>query len=382
MLLAGRGISKAALTCVTAALALVAATGAANPAAAAGSGGAGHYADFDFSTGQVTDSAAGFPAAHIATDSTNPSSPSGTSAFLNASTPFGQAFGSSQGDPYALLRLASGRRPSTTTVSFDTAPDAGSWGFALGDVDAENVRVAAYDASGGELPVSDLGFEDTFNYCDGSPLPGTCHGSRQTDRPRWDPATGTLKGNVADTDGASGWFQPGTRISKLVLTATLNAGIPAFQLWIAAHDQAEPTPPPAHHHHHHHPQPEPASQQVEPGIVPIDTAPGEPSTQVICPSADCTFDLVEDPHHGTVTFDAADGSVTYSPAGGFSGTDRFIVKAVEPGRKAVFYRFEVVVGLAETGVYHLPELGAVGGGMLVFGGVLRAGVRGRRRPAR
>ena len=154
MLLAGHGIRRTALMCGAAVLAVAA--GGASGAYAATS----QYAtSYDFASGQVTVPAAGFPAAHISTDSTNPTSPSGASAFLNSSTPFGQAFGSSQGEPYALLHLASGRKPSTTVITFDSAPAAGTWGFALGDVDAENVQVKAFGPGDTPLPVSDLGFE-------------------------------------------------------------------------------------------------------------------------------------------------------------------------------------------------------------------------------
>ena len=362
MLLAGQRIRRAALTCGAAVLAM---TGGASGAYAATS----HYATgYDFASGQVTVPAAGFPAAHISTDSTNPTSPSGASAFLNAATPFGQAFGSSQGEPYALLHLASGRKPSTTVITFDTSPAAGTWGFALGDVDAENVQVQAYGSGDALLPESDLGFEGSFNFCTGKPLPSTCRGMTGTDRPNWDASTGTLHGNVADTDGASGWFRPSASITKLVFTATLNSGIPAFQLWIAADDQPKPPPP-----HHRHPKPveplEPVGQAL-PADVPVVTSPGEPDTIPVCTGSARAIDVATPPSHGTLRTDAGNCTVTYSPSGDFTGQDYFTLKITESGGKVVVKHFDVTVGLAKTGAYHLPALGAAAAALLLLGSAL------------
>jgi hypothetical protein len=374
VLLAGQGIRRAALTCGAAVLA-VAAGGASGAYAATSQ----YSTSYDFASGQVTVPAAGFPAAHISTDSTNPTSPSGASAFLNSSTPFGQAFGSSQGEPYALLHLATGRKPSTTVITFDSSPAAGTWGFALGDVDAENVQVQAYGPGDTPLPVSDLGFEGTFNFCTGKPLPSTCKGMTGTDRPNWDASTGTLRGNVADTDGASGWFRPSASITKLVLTATLNSGIPAFQLWIAAEDRPKPPSP-----HHHHPKPvEPAAEAVAPD-VPVSTSPGEPVTIPVCTGSARAIDVSTAPSHGTLSTDAADCAVTYGPSGDFDGQDYFSLKITEPNGKVVVKHFDVTVGLAKTGAYHLPALAAGAAALLLLGSALtvlasrRAGKVGER----
>jgi len=360
VLLDGTGIRRVALTGGAALLAIGGGTTAAVAATA-------HYASFDFGAGTVSVPAAGFPAGHITTNSTSPSSPSGASAFLNSSTPFGQAFGSSQNQPYALLRLASGRAPSTTTVTFDSAPASGTWGFALGDVDAENVRIHAYGPGGVALPVSDLGFQSTFNYCNGSPLPSTCKGT-STDVPTWHPSSGTLHGNSADTDGAAGWFRPNVPITKLVFHATHNTGIPAFQLWIAAEDQ--PKPPPTTP-----PTTPPKPETVPPTEIPLVTSPGEPVTVPVCSGSARDIDVTKPPQHGTVTTDAPNCSVTYTPGTGYSGPDTFTLKITESNGKTVVKRFDVEVGLAKTGLFHLSALGATGGALLLFGGALTMGVR-------
>ena len=200
-----------------------------------------------------------------------------------------------------------------------------------------------------------------------------------TDQPNWDASTGTLRGNVADTDGASGWFRPSASITKLVLTATLNSGIPAFQLWIAAEDQPKPPPP-----HHHHPKPvEPLSEVVVPE-VPVDTSPGAPDTIPVCTGSARSIDVTSAPSHGTLSTDAANCSVTYSPSGDFNGQDYFSLKITESNGKVVVKHFDVTVGLAKTGAYHLPALAAGAAALLALGSALtllasrRAGEVGER----
>ncbi|HVV12216.1 Ig-like domain-containing protein [Amycolatopsis sp.] len=198
--------------------------------AAAAPDGSG-YGQWD-KTGTVTVPLAGFPAAKFTTTSTSTSV--ATSAFLGSSTPFGEAYGSSQGQQYLFARAAAGGAPSVTTITF-AAPTPVGWGFALGDVDADKVRVAATDADGAALPTAALGWQSAFNYCQNTPKPGGCAGPGPfTDVPRWDQRTATLTGNVADTGGASGWFRPTVPVRSLTLTFSVQAGIPVYQIWLAA----------------------------------------------------------------------------------------------------------------------------------------------------
>jgi Bacterial Ig domain len=198
----------------------------------AADGGTSNYAQW--SGGSMTIPLPGFPVASLETTSTSAQAASGASAFLNAGTPFGAQYGSSQNQPYVLLRTAKGNTTSTTTLTFATPPAAGSWGFTLGDIDADRATLSATDASGREVPVSDLGFQSSFNFCQGRPLPSTCGGSTGTDVPTWDPATATLTGNVHDTNGASGWFRPSTVIKTLTIKYSALAGLPVYQLWVAS----------------------------------------------------------------------------------------------------------------------------------------------------
>ena len=149
----------------------------------------------------------GFPSSSLATTSLSPSVPSGSSAWLSASTPFGGQFGSSQGLSYLSFGATTSQANSTTVLTFASPTPTAGWGFALGDVDAESIQLSATDASGNAIAVSGLGYQGNFNYCAVSPKPSTCTGAGPfTDVPTWNAGTATLAGNGADTSGASGWF--------------------------------------------------------------------------------------------------------------------------------------------------------------------------------
>ena len=214
---------------------------AAGPAAAAGGGTGGATSGTGAGTGGATggngygrwgvNGTLSLPAASFVTTSTNPSTP--TSAVLGAQTPFGAVYGSSKGQSYLLLQTAAGRAPSNTVLTFAAPTVAGSWGFALGDVDADQVTVSATGADGRAVTAEELGWQGAFNYC-AAPASG-CVG---TDLPLWDPATATLTGNGPDTNGASGWFRPTVPVRSLTLRFTAQSGSPVYQLWTAGRTAA------------------------------------------------------------------------------------------------------------------------------------------------
>ena len=196
-------------------------------------------------TGTELIAGSGFPGGTFTSDSVKVTIPTGASAFLNASTPPGTEFGSSQGQPYLTIQTAKGNTPSTTTLTFDSLTPPGDWALVVGDVDADQVQIQARDPSGATLPVSGLGFQGVFNFCNGTPLPSSCGGT-STDKPAWDPATGTLKGNGADTNGASGWFAPSAAIKSLTFRfSALTAGTPVFQLWLVSFQEPFPSHSPS-----------------------------------------------------------------------------------------------------------------------------------------
>ena len=159
---------------------------------------------------------------------------SGKSTYLNDSTPFGAEFGGSKGHDYLQFNAVSSAKPSKTTITFATPAPANSWGFALGDIDADKAMIEATGADGKTLSTAALGWQDAFNYCEPSPRPSSCGRGPFTDKPVWDASTATLKGNVADTSGASGWFMPTKPIKSLTIVYSVLTGIPVGQLWIAA----------------------------------------------------------------------------------------------------------------------------------------------------
>jgi hypothetical protein len=345
------------------ALAAGAAALAVYPVATAGPAIAGtsNYASWDQS-GNLGVAAVGFPSGQWTSTAANPRVPSGASTFLNAATPTGQAFGSSQGANYLLVGPGKGgvAAPSATQVTFDTPPKAGTWGFTLGDVDAEAIQVQAFDAAGNEVPVSDLGFQGAFNFCNGvSPRPSTCMGQTATDTPVWNASTGVLKGNVLDTNGASGWFRPEVAIKSLVFNFTVQSGFPAYQIWIAANDQ--PTSPVGNV--------EPPTP-VPPIIVPDTGETVIPIPPVVGP--DPHLEVVEPPKHGTVE-QKPDGTVVYIPKAGFIGTDSAVLEFTGKNGKVVVhdYKFKVVKGLPDTGARDVPAEAAAAFGLVLTGLALR-----------
>ncbi|KRC61920.1 hypothetical protein ASE14_14145 [Agromyces sp. Root81] len=189
----------------------------------------------------------------ITTDSTTVKVPTGESAFLGASTGFGQYFGSTRSQPYLYLSPSAGNAPSTTTLRFTGAVPPLGWGFAVGDIDADYVTIEPLDAGGAVLPLSTLNAQDTggtplLNYCANAvPKPSSCVGPGPfTDHPWWlttagpSPTlpgpfpAGSVVGNGIDTYGSYDWFLPSAEVHGLRLTFTVQSGIPIYQLWLAA----------------------------------------------------------------------------------------------------------------------------------------------------
>jgi hypothetical protein len=188
--------------------------------------------------------ASGMPTAHIVTDAAA-SPAAGASAFLGAATTFGAEYGSSRKQPYLTVPSVPPFAASTTTITFDSPTPIG-WGFALGDVDADYVSIAA-STGPTALTTAQLGVQAPGNYCDGaSPSPTACSGVvAPFDVPAWcgDPVPAancagkpvdTLLGSGTNTAGAYGWFRPTVPVTSVTLTFTPQLGFPTFQLWLVA----------------------------------------------------------------------------------------------------------------------------------------------------
>lgn len=200
------------------------------PAAAEGTA----YASWSFDDGTVTVPVTGFPDGALTTDASAAQVFSGGTTFLGPGTPFGAMFGSSQGKPYAYIRPAPRNRPSTTTITFAAPVPANSWGFALGDVDADTVTVSATTEGGVPLTADQLGWRSAFNYCAVTPKPSSCGVDPGVFVPTWDAASSTLRGNGLDTSGSAGWFVPTVPVTSVTFTFSVLSGNPIYQVWLAS----------------------------------------------------------------------------------------------------------------------------------------------------
>lgn len=199
----------------------------------------------------VFSSASAFPSAQVVTTDAGASTASGKSAFLGASTGFGQTFGSTRLQPYLTIASLGASTASTTTVSFASAAPVG-WGFALGDIDADYVSLAA-TGPGGAVTSAQFGAQNTtnvpfLNYCrNASPRPTPCPASGEpyTDVPAWCPGVisvapclgkpaDSVVGSGSDTAGSYDWFIPTVPVTSLTLTFTPLSGLPNFQFWMVA----------------------------------------------------------------------------------------------------------------------------------------------------
>ena len=179
----------------------------------------------------------GYPVAEVTTDAYGATVPVGRTAGWGPATPPGERFGSGLSRSYLSLRPAANdaASPSTTTYTFDPAVPTG-WGFVVGDIDADQVSVAATRADGSDATTAQLGFEGAFNACATTPRPGACTGAALTDVPTWDAGTATVRGNAAadDSTGADAWFVPTVPLRTLTLTYRWRSGQPTFQTWFAS----------------------------------------------------------------------------------------------------------------------------------------------------
>lgn len=360
---------------------------AALPLSAHAAGGTGVYADWTFTSstaGTVTVNNGGWPTATFTVSAGSGSRASGSTIYLNANTPVGGEYGSSRDKPYASIGLPGGfdvpGTASVMTLTFSAPMPATGWAFALGDVDAEDIRIAATDATGRALDVSGW-FTSAFNYCNaGSPKPSGCPSGASTDIPVWNAPI--ITGNKVDTGGAAAWFRPTAAVKTLTFTQTRNiAGGPNYQLWIASDVGAAPVPPAPEPTESAEPTPSPtptptpteseeatpeptesSSPEAEPTpgptttpapspapapttVQPIAVRPGEP---VVIPlleltgNAGGTIQEVAQPSNGTATIQGE--TVVYRPDSGYFGADVISATIVDRANNTVSVSVPVQVG--------------------------------------
>lgn len=210
----------------------------------------GHWGTFTLSgtnkdyTGTMT--MPGFPDTTFRSDSRQSTVVSGASTWQGTSTGPGAVYGSSRGNTYLNQRpnvdSPTAAAASTTTYTFDgLTPGNQSWSFVIGDVDADQVTIAATVQGGGAASADQLGYVDSYNSCSSvSPGGWSCPADpggvpAGQDVPTWDPATRTLTGNAAanDTAGATAWFTPIVPLETLTITYQQRSGFPVYQTWFA-----------------------------------------------------------------------------------------------------------------------------------------------------
>ncbi|MBF4597475.1 carboxypeptidase regulatory-like domain-containing protein [Curtobacterium sp. VKM Ac-2889] len=186
----------------------------------------------------------GFPETTFTSDSRQSTVVSGASTWQSASTPSGAVYGTSRGTTYMNQRPnvdSPTTGASTTTYTFaEPTPGAQSWSFVLGDVDADWATISATVSGGGAATAEQLGYVSSYNSCSAAVAGGpSCtadpDGTTGQDRPTWDPATRTLRGNTGavDTAGATAWFTPTVSLTSVTITYQQRSGFPLYQTWFA-----------------------------------------------------------------------------------------------------------------------------------------------------
>lgn len=141
------------------------------------------------------------------------------------------------------------------TLRFNGSTPASGWGFAVVDIDVDQVRVSATDRNGNPVSASEISrwFVQKF---DANPS------TDGVNIPSWDPTDSavigsssdskrfreTVEGNLVDTEAASAWFQPETSISTLTFEyqSLQEYATPSYHVLLAACETnyTSPTPTP------------------------------------------------------------------------------------------------------------------------------------------
>lgn len=157
--------------------------------------------------------------------------------WMTAASPFGQIFGASgPSSTTQFLKVRIDDSVATTTISFARPVPANVLGFAIGDIDVDQMVIAGTTGDGSPVSGDQLA-GSTFNLCNvPEPKAESCDGVDEPYfAPTWEPATMTLAYPPdEDTDGAIAWFRPTVTISSLTFTySTTGFSNPSVRLWFA-----------------------------------------------------------------------------------------------------------------------------------------------------
>jgi hypothetical protein len=141
------------------------------------------------------------------------------------------------------------------TLRFDGNTPASGWGFAVVDIDVDQVRFTAKDANGAPIATSEIArwFVQSF---DANPS------TNGVNTPGWDASSAavvgsesasktwrtTVEGNLIDTEAASAWFQPSKSLSEISFEyqSLQESATPSYHILLAACESpfTAPTPTP------------------------------------------------------------------------------------------------------------------------------------------
>jgi len=156
--------------------------------------------------------------------------------YFVSGTPIGSVFGANGPDENTNFLKVTAANSAILTVEFAAAVPAGSLGFAISDLDTDQVTVEATDLSGNPLSGEQIIGSATivaFNYCDypGSPcvdtaVPGITINAENV----------VAEGIESSTDGSTAWFRPNVAVKTIIFTF-LNKDEPEFpssaRFWFA-----------------------------------------------------------------------------------------------------------------------------------------------------
>ncbi len=142
--------------------------------------------------------------------------------YFVAATPIGAVFGANGPSSTENYLKAESQDDTTTpivvTVTFDSAVGAGLLGFAVSDLDTDNVTVTATGASGSALTGAEIvgtATDSAFNFCN------------YPDSPCEDTAVPQITQNAnnvvatgveSNTDGSTAWFRPSVAVKTVTFT--------------------------------------------------------------------------------------------------------------------------------------------------------------------
>jgi len=145
--------------------------------------------------------------------------------FIESSTPFGSIFGSTRSNQNGGYLQVAGTPSTVLTITFSSPGPAGSLGFAISDVDADLVKVTAFDSDNSPLSAAQIigtATEVAFNYCGATNAPTTpnCYFADNA------VPSVTSSGNEVQVsrssdpseNGSTAWFRPNVEVSRVVFT--------------------------------------------------------------------------------------------------------------------------------------------------------------------